>query len=318
MMRLRLIGLLSRFSWITYLALLALGIYIGTHVSSRSMESQRDQASPSLLPPSSPAVHLQDKLSSQPYAAIQESHLSGRSGPTPVPAPKLSSPRSPTTVPTKASLNLKLIGTMVGSAERSYALIEDLNSQRRLLYRIDEVVQGAKILEISRNRVVLDNRGHREELLIHQDLETTLPPTEATPEPTLQPPSETIEAGNQADVEEASSPDIRQIGDNEWSISRDEISKQFEQLHQLLGKARLIPHFRDDHAAGFMITRLSTKSFLEQIGLRNGDVLTAINGQKLNTLEDALNAYQSLQSESLLQLDIERNWRKETFSYEIR
>lgn len=207
---------------------------------------------------------------------------------------------------------------MVGSAEHSYALIEDLSAQRRHLYRIGDTVQGAKILEISRNRVVLDNHGHREELLTHPDVESTSPPSEAAPEPAIQPPPETIEARNQADVEETSATDIHQLGDNEWWISRDELSKQFENLHRLLREARLIPHFRENQATGFMVTQLAAKSFLEQIGLRNGDILTAINGLKLHNLEEALQAYQALQGESVLQLEIERNWRKETFTYEIR
>ncbi|MGH8057172.1 MAG: PDZ domain-containing protein, partial [Candidatus Entotheonellia bacterium] len=124
--------------------------------------------------------------------------------------------------------------------------------------------------------------------------------------------------GEPANVEEATATNIHKVGENEWSIGRDELSRQFENLHQLLKEARLIPHFRDDQAAGFVVTRLSSKSFLEQIGLRNGDILTGINGQKLNTLEEALQAYQALLNESVLQLEVERNQRKELFTYEIR
>jgi len=216
-----------------------------------------------------------------------------------------------------------LIGTVVGSAEQSYALIEDLNTQGRRLYRIGEVVQEAKILEISRNRVVLDRHGHREELLKLENVEATAPTDETTPEVALQSLPEKTQTDAPAtdapaNEEEATATNIHKVGDNEWSMSRDELSRQFENLHQLLKEARLIPHFRNDQAAGFVVMRLARKSFLEQIGLRNGDILTGINGQKLNTLEEALQAYQALLNESVLQLEIERNQRKELFTYEIR
>ena len=290
----------KRYFWATHLAMLVLGVYIGAHVFRPSI----------------------DPLS-QPYTAILEGHLYGGSGRAPVSAPQLPAPQPPSApppdaVPPTEPLPLKLIGTVVGSAEQSYALIEDLNTQGRRLYRIGEVVQEAKILEISRNRVVLDRHGHREELLKIENVEATAPTDETTPEVALQSLPEKTETDAPANEEEATATNIHKVGDNEWSMSRDELSRQFENLHQLLKEARLIPHFRDDQAAGFVVMRLARKSFLEQIGLRNGDILTGINGQKLNTLEEALQAYQALQNEPVLQLEIERNQRKELFTYEIR
>ena len=61
-------------------------------------------------------------------------------------------------------VNLKLVGTVVGPPERTYAVIEDLSTKRQDLYRLGDVVREAKVMEVTRNRVVLDNRGRREEL----------------------------------------------------------------------------------------------------------------------------------------------------------
>ena len=43
-------------------------------------------------------------------------------------------------------------------------MIEDLSTKRQDLYRLGDVVREAKVMEVTRNRVVLDNRGRREEL----------------------------------------------------------------------------------------------------------------------------------------------------------
>jgi hypothetical protein len=47
-------------------------------------------------------------------------------------------------------------------------------------------------------------------------------------------------------------------------------------------------------------------------------ILTGINGQTFNTLEEALQTYQTLQSEPVLHLEIERHQHREIFRDEIR
>lgn len=309
------------YGWTMHLVTLALGVSIGPYMSGPTHASHLASVSQAVGPSWSTAAPPSENLSLQPYThytAIREDNPPGGTDRVAVSGPRFGSPSPLNTVLTDAPLNLRLIGTVVGDAEHTLAFIEDLNAQRQWLYRIGDIVQGAKIMEIGRNRVVLDHHGRREELLNRQSMETSSPSPEAVPGPTLQPPSEETEVREQADVEEAGPMDIRQVRDHEWSISREELSKQFENLHQLLREARLIPYFRDHQAAGFTVTRLVRKSFLEQIGLRNGDILMGINGQKLNTLEEALQAYQSLQSGPVLHLEIERNQHKEIFRYEIR
>jgi len=63
----------------------------------------------------------------------------------------------------KAELNVKLIGTVVGSRENSFAIIEDPRSRRQELYQVDDMIQDeARILKISRCKVVLLRNGSQE------------------------------------------------------------------------------------------------------------------------------------------------------------
>ena len=64
-------------------------------------------------------------------------------------------------------------------------------------------------------------------------------------------------------------------------------------------------------------TKLAKQSFLEQLGLRNGDILKGVNGQKLNSPNDAFQAYQQLLNEPLLQLEVERGEGQQIFTYEV-
>ena len=45
------------------------------------------------------------------------------------------------------------------------------------------------------------------------------------------------------------------------------------------------------------------------MGLRNGDIMKGVNGQKFSSLEEFFQAYQQLQTEPVLQLEVERSNR---------
>src|SRR5262249_11564906 len=115
-----------------------------------------------------------EKRALQQYAVIQERNLFGARGRTAGPTPPRPPPAPPSVA--KPAANLKLVGTVVGPPERTYAVIEDLSTKRQDLYRLGDVVREAKVVEVTRNRVVLDNRGRREELFSFEKSDTTGPP----------------------------------------------------------------------------------------------------------------------------------------------
>jgi type II secretory pathway component PulC len=57
---------------------------------------------------------------------------------------------------------------------------------------------------------------------------------------------------------------------------------------------------------------------LLQIGLQEGDVLQTVNGLNIHTPQEALQAYQQLQTESTVRLNILRNNSPTTLTYELR
>jgi general secretion pathway protein C len=217
----------------------------------------------------------------------------------------------------------------VGTPERTYAVIEDLGSKRQELYRLGDLVREAKVVEVTRNRVVLDNRGHREELFSFEKTDTAAPPPSEpaarrlggprrSPLPQAPVPNETPASPPQEGAEEGPEADIERVSENMWRISRDDLVEQLDNFGQLMKEARLTPHFTGGQPDGFMITNLPGNSFLARMGLRSGDVMKGVNGQQFGTLEEFFQAYQQLQTEPMLQLEVERNNRSETLTYEIR
>lgn len=70
------------------------------------------------------------------------------------------------------------------------------------------------------------------------------------------------------------------------------------------GNAR--PYARDD-LKGFRLSRVKSGTLPKMLGLRSGDVITAINGQPLDSLDGAMKLYAKLRNASHLTVDVTRN-----------
>mgnify|MGYP001117344531 CR=1 FL=1 len=69
----------------------------------------------------------------------------------------------------ETKLDLKLWGTVSGSEDGIYAVIEDVRAREQNLYRTGDAVQKATVKEIFREKVVLTVDG-KDEVLQMQDL----------------------------------------------------------------------------------------------------------------------------------------------------
>jgi type II secretion system protein C len=318
---------LKRYLWLIHLALIAAGVYISSDLFWAIVGSHIETSN--RLPTASPsaAAETTEKRALPHYAVIQERNFFGARGRAVTPAP----PRTPAPSPsaTKPAANLKLVGTVVGTPERTYAVIEDLGTKRQDLYRLGDLVREAKVVEVTRNRVVLDNRGRREELFSFEKTDTAAPPPSepaarqlSAPRrpPPLQAPEPNEPPSNppQEETNEGADAEIERVSENMWRISRDDLVEQLDNFGQMMKEARLTPHFTGGQPDGFMITNLPQNSFLARMGLRSGDVMKGVNGQKFGTLEEFFQVYQQLQTEPMLQLEVERSNRSETLTYEIR
>jgi general secretion pathway protein C len=75
---------------------------------------------------------------------------------------------------------------------------------------------------------------------------------------------------------------------------------------QLMTQARMYPVTKDGETAGFRVSGVRNGSLATMIGLKNGDVVSEINGSKLGTIDDALAMYQKLRRASHLSVTVER------------
>jgi general secretion pathway protein C len=94
--------------------------------------------------------------------------------------------------------------------------------------------------------------------------------------------------------------------------------ENFANLGALSTQARVVTHMVQGQMSGFRLTQLKPGSLLQQIGLQNGDVLQKVNGLDIHSPQEALQAYQQLQNEGTVRINILRQNRLRTLTYEIR
>lgn len=107
---------------------------------------------------------------------------------------------------------------------------------------------------------------------------------------------------------------VKRVGQNSYSISREELTKATTNLNTLAMEARIVP---DRQENGFKVFSIRPGSLYTKIGIENGDVIKSINGIELSSPDKALEAYQRLRNTDKISLDIVRRGKKETLEYNV-
>lgn len=199
-------------------------------------------------------------------------------------------------------LKLKLWGTapIAGDEESSYAVIEDEKERRQKLYKVGDTIQNATVKMILRNRVVLSQLG-KDEILEMEKVDEKAPPTTSAfvPRPMTSTPPTTSAR--------------RRI-----SLSRTQVDDAMNDITELMGQITIQPHVEDGEAGGMILSNIKPNSIFRRMGLRNGDVLTAVDGQPITTVDQALKLYEDLKSSDSANVEIKRKGRPTTIEYSIR
>ena len=90
-----------------------------------------------------------------------------------------------------------------------------------------------------------------------------------------------------------------------------------ENIGQLMDQATIRPHIENGRPAGISITGIKPNAIFRKMRLRNGDVVTGVNGRPIESVEDAVNIFDDFTSSSEIKIDIKRRGRKQTIDYRI-
>ena len=183
-------------------------------------------------------------------------------------------------------LNLRLEGVLVAERpEDSGAIVAGSNGVTEH-YRVGDILPGnAELAEVEPGRVLIRRNGQYETLTFEEQLSTSL-----------------VEG-----VEESSASSPEQF----LSEAREQLGSQ--------GVAALAPYglspTGEGGTSGYVYD--GSSAMLNAVNLQAGDVITAVNGQRLGDLEQDMMLFENWRSEPQLEIEIERDGSILTVSYAI-
>lgn len=194
-------------------------------------------------------------------------------------------------------LKLKLFGTVTGNKKEAYAVIEndETAGTRQDLYRIGDSIGDATVKMILREKVVLRVNGKDEILGIEET-------------------SGTQTAGRSSRIAARGRPrDITR----DITLKRSQIETELKDVNNLLKQIRIRPHFKGGQPDGLILSGIRPRSIFYNMGLKSGDIIMAVDGKKIESVDDTVKFYQSLQSAYKVQLQLKRRGRLRTIDYSI-
>jgi general secretion pathway protein C len=216
------------------------------------------------------------------WKLIADTKIFGALGGPAAPAAPAAPPPSP--------LSLTLIGTFVTDGQEPYAIIEDKKKQSQDMFLLgDSIFEQATLKKIYQDRVEIERLGKLEVLRLDEF------------------------GGGDA----SAGGGITSNGDD-FVVDEAELDKGLENLPLLLTQARAVPYFKDGRSIGLRLFAIKSGSLYEKIGLKNGDILKAINGNSLADITQALKLFEQLKQERSINLVLEREKQDREFKYTIR
>ncbi|HSP79715.1 MAG TPA: type II secretion system protein GspC [Myxococcaceae bacterium] len=254
-----------------------------------------------------PSSQVSEAPRTQPtwqFASLDVRRLSAITGlALPEPEPDVVEPSQPQVdpndAPVRSSLRARLLGTLVASDSHwSIASVLDSVTQDSQSYMVGDRIQGAEVIGIERERIIVLNDMRKEFIdgkLGDGDVPAHAPSPVAS---AVLPPSNPNALGSS----------IRAIGENEYEVRRSELIDISANLAKVAMSARIVPAFKDGQAHGFKLFSIRPDSIYSKMGVQNGDVIKRINGFELNSPEKALELYARLKDPpSRVELEVERN-----------
>ena len=188
----------------------------------------------------------------------------------------------------RTALRVRLLGTLLSSRTAwSIATVLDLTRLRTSTLMVGDRVQDARVLEILRDRVVIDRRGHREFI--------------------------GVESGDGVQTLT-----VRSLDEDHYEMARSEVERVLGDLGELWTQVRVVPTFKDGQPQGFRLFAVRPDSLFSKLGLLSGDVIKRINGFEMNSAANALEVYARLRDANRIDVELERESSSIHKTYSVR
>jgi general secretion pathway protein C len=294
---------------ISKLALYAMIVFVAFTIADLTIIYFRDLMIPDQAPPkkAAPQQH-QTYIDRGQYSVITSRNLFSSSGliPNAITANKIDEKKKDAD-PIPSNLPLILIGTLVHSnPAKSIAAIEVKSKNLTGSYSTGAEIEGlAKVEKVERNKVFIRNSNTGAIEFIEMNKQGNKITFDASKV------SAPIKPGNN---------EVQSVGTNQFQIKRSDLLKYTNDLSSVLMQARAVPN-RDPNSGeinGFRLLDMQPGSIYEQLGLQKMDVIKGVNGEPIDSIQKAMELYNTLKNGNQVKLQIERGGKADTFTYDVK
>jgi type II secretion system protein C len=200
-------------------------------------------------------------------------------------------------------LPLTLLGTAAAeNPQLAWAAIEDREKHETLVVSVgDAVASRATVQRIERRRVVLLENGSPRELTLEADKDTT--PTRSTARSR---PSRTSRRSA-----------ARTRPRDRVEVPKREVQKALRNPASILSQARILPKWEDGEMQGVQLQAIKAGSLLEEVGFVNGDVITEVNGEIIDSPEQSAKFMRELSEADEIEATVDRDGQRVTIPFVI-
>ncbi|MDT8300199.1 MAG: hypothetical protein RQ760_01865 [Sedimentisphaerales bacterium] len=236
------------------------------------------------------------------HKIILERNIFGSSGLSPVKEnPQQEKSEAPFGV---IATQLRLLATVAGDDQVTCSVIENIKSKVQGIYKAGDLIEGARIESIERNKIVLLCEEQRDVLNLCVS-RGALDPVEKNEEPVM------AEKQNTASY-------LKVISSAKQAINPKAYISKVQGMEAILEKMEVIPYVEDGEEKGLCIAGMDNLSMPGYFGFEKGDVIQSINGQMLTGKQKAFQVLKKARSQSSLSFQLLRNQHKLDLSFEIK
>jgi type II secretion system protein C len=194
----------------------------------------------------------------------------------------------------ESSLPLEVVGIAYGPVGFRMVSLRNLKKRTVKTLTAGASWSGARIREINQSDILITNKstGKTEVLPLERGNNSS---------------SGTLSLGTESTEE------VR-------AVSRFQVNQAIQSnMDKLLTKVKVVPAFRKGKIIGFKISNFRGRpgKLLKRLGFRPGDVITRVNGKRINEMSQALKLWSSLRYQKDFDIQISRNGKKRSLKYEL-
>ena len=281
---------------------------IGYIVADLTILSQRDKWFPSQPPPAkSGFVRPIAQTDRSAYNIVTANNIFHADQTDPNPAGAGGDPKNaaPDADPVLSSLPIQLVGTIVhANPMRSIATVLLKNKNEQVPVHVEgEIPDGlAKVTKIERAKIIFRNAASNQLEFVEMKDDSKL----------------SFQAG--AAKAPKQNGEVLQTSENEFELKQADVTRLTNNLPELLQQARAVPKMGPDgQIEGFSLVDIMPGSIYEKLGLKKGDTIKGVNGEKIDSPGKAMDMYNALRSgASQIQIGINRGGRDENLNFSIK